>query len=692
MSASTVSATNAFELPLRMEIDTESPHDQHERNILCENGQNPVSDQFGSSQTTSNYATEPSSSLVRLDGQRRLSTVLTPNTSEATNSELGALTSRATSNLVGREHRIRRRRRSSTDEHFTVSIAENLLLGQGRWMPPHPETIQDVEFVQGRPSEELRLPQSNSPQGQSPWSGLLRPDDRQNDSASPIERRGGRKGGFEKKKAEKVGGMRQIKACLRCVYFRIECDGGEPCAQCRRRMRTWKLPCSRERLPERLHYLLPLILTGSLQVEKVRDFIGTHAERYLPGQDPFHLPLTQYLDTGEGEEEPEQRQRYLWLQVREAEPLGPKLHRKGAFSVVNTEAGPVDQEVEREAPVLIPLIPPGKQQEVDKDVSDILELWLRQFLDERDSRWEWYVFPRGKEQAWQRNVLGQICRLLDPKNTEHATLEIAMELTFFNHLLTHAFVVPDEHIKWLYTQKLQHPQFKNRIPAGGVTVAPRPVNMYLSMIVLNKVRLQAVATLEHINKLFESRDDSALVGTLAFCESFLLLMVLAQLQRSVLEHARLGKDVYDETITIEDAKRLINEMEDELATPIVELCVFKLRKISKKRKASSSSSMAIPEDVEAETDGTATRFFDNLRVITEQSGRSIWCAGFRQCAKQQAVNLGVLSSQTNLGEIDVKTFGVRNIQRLLKRLYDAVSPFFPSAGFSEVVLETEWPG
>ena len=49
MSASTVSATNAFELPLRMEIDTESPHDQHERNILCENGQNPVSDQFGSS-------------------------------------------------------------------------------------------------------------------------------------------------------------------------------------------------------------------------------------------------------------------------------------------------------------------------------------------------------------------------------------------------------------------------------------------------------------------------------------------------------------------------------------------------------------------------------------------------------------------------------------------------------------------
>jgi len=85
--------------------------------------------------------------------------------------------------------------------------------------------------------------------------------------------------------------------------------------------------------------------------------------------------------------------------------------------------------------------------------------------------------------------------------------------------------------------------------------------------------------------------------------------------------------------------------------------------------------MAIPEDVEAETDGTATGFFDNLRVITEQS-----------------VNLGVLSSQTNLGEIDVKTFGVRNIQRLLKRLYDSVSPFFPSAGFSEVVLETEWPG
>ena len=681
--ASTSSPPNAFELPLRtsMDIDTESPLHQLEGDPPCEDGRTPVNDQFGGSQPTSNSATEPSCSLARLERQRRLSTVLTPNTSETTNSERGALSSRATSNLIGHQRRVHRNSHSGPVEHFPVSIDENLA-GQGRWMPSHFEPMQDVEFVSGTPSQELRLPQSNSP-----WSGFPRTDEGQSGGASPRERRGGRKGGFEKEKAVKVGEMRQIKACLRCWFYRIECDEGEPCAQCRRRMRTWNLPCSRERLPERLHYLLPSILTTPLEFERVLTFISTHTESYLPGQSAFHLPLTQYLDTGEEEAEPQQK--YLWLQVREAEPLGPKLLRKRAFSGVDTEAGPVCQEVELEAPVLVPYIQPGKHQELEKDVNDIFKRWLLQFL-ERDSRWEWYVFPRGKEHAWQRNVLGQICRLLNPEYTEHADLEVAMELTFFVHLLTHSFVVPEEQIKWLYTQKLQHPQFRNRVPADGVTVAPRPVNMYLGMIVLNKVRLQANATLEHLNKLFASRDDSILVCTLAFCESFLFLMVLAQLQRSVMEHAILGKEVYDEAITVQEAKRLITEMEDELATPIIELCVYKLRKISKKRKAPAS--MAIPEDGVAEADRMPTRFFDNLRAITEQSGRSIWCSGCHKYAKQQAVNSRVLSSQTNLGEIDEKSFGVRNIQRLLKRLYDAVLPFVPSAGPSDVVLETEWPG
>lgn len=350
--------------------------------------------------------------------------------------------------------------------------------------------------------------------------------------------------------------------------------------------------------------------------------MGTNAESYVSGQEPFHLPLTQFLDEGE--------HRHLWLQVREVEPLGDRMLRRPGFSVVGTQEGPMVQVVERQSPPLIPFVN-AEPLQVEEQVSKTLELWLRRFLDEKGSNWQWYVFPRPVDQAWERNVLGQICRLIDTENEAHATLEIAMELTFFNHLLTHSFAVPDEHIEWLYTQKLQHPEYKNRRPFN-IEVCPRAVNTYLKMIVLHKVELQAEVTLEHINKLFASRDDSMLTGTLAFCESLLFLMVLAQLQRSVLERATMDSGVFEDNITVQDAKQLIKVMEDELATPVVELCVFKLRKVSKKRKATLS--VATTPDPEATTQEAATRIFDNLHRITELSGMSICCYDFLRCTKQ----------------------------------------------------------
>jgi hypothetical protein len=588
-----------------MDTGPDGPIDHHERMPQGEQGRSPMTDQSTGSLATSLSTAEPSNPSALLDGQRRLSTVLTPTSSEGTSSERGAVTSRATSNLVGNQHRVHRRRQARPTDHFSVSIDENLL-GQGRWAPSQLETIQDVEFVPRGGSPQPPLPQSHSP-----WSGFPRSEESPGGSASPRERRGGRTGGFEKGKAAKVGEMRQIKACLRCLFYRIECDDGEPCAQCTRRMRTWKLPCSRQRLPERLDYLLPAIFTKQLEFKKVSAFMGTNAVDYLPGQGAFHLPLTQFL--GEG------APRYLWLQVREVEPSGDKLLRRPGFLVVGTQTGPVMQKVEQASPPVIP-VSSNEPRTAEQQISETLELWLRRFLDEKGSNWHWYAFPKDKEQAWERNILGQICDLLDPNNEEHAKLEVAMELTFFNHLLTHSFAVPREHIEWLYTKKLQHPLFKDRPPADNVEVVPRAVNTYLAMIVLHKVKLLAESTLEHINKLFSSRDDSLLTGTLAFCESHLFMMVLAQLQKSILQRAKLD-GVYETSITVQDAKRLIKEMEDELATPIVELCVFKLRKISKKRKPAGA--VPLVEDPAATTDQAAIRFFNNVRRLTELCSKSI---------------------------------------------------------------------
>lgn len=384
--------------------------------------------------------------------------------------------------------------------------------------------------------------------------------------------------------------------------------------------------------------------------------MGTNAKKDLHEQRPFHIPLTQFLE--------EVEQKYLWLQVREVKP-----------------AGPMVLAAKHQSPPLIPYVVAEREQ-VEEQVSENLELWLQRFLDDRGSDWQWYVFPKLVEQAWERNILGQICYLLNPSNIEHKTLQVAMELTLFNHLLTHSFTVPDGHIEWLYNKKLQHPHYKNHTPLG-VEVCPGAVNAFLAMIILHKVEVQAKLTLEHIDEPFVSRDDSMLTGTLVFCESFLFVMVLAQLQNSVLEHAKMDSNVYETTISIEEAKQLMKTMEDELATPVIELCVFKLRKVFKKRK--SEASAPSNRELESSTDESMTRFFDNLHKITESCGKLSFISASTQGTKQEIAT--TLNKQTDLGNIHAYMFGARNVQRMLKKLYDAVSPFFAAPDPLHIALD-----
>jgi hypothetical protein len=188
--------------------------------------------------------------------------------------------------------------------------------------------------------------------------------------------------------------------------------------------------------------------------------MGTNAKKDLHAQRPFHTPLTQF--SGEGE------QKYPWLQVREVEPVGRMV-----------------LAVTHQSPPLVPYVSAEREQ-VEERCIENLELWLKEFLDKSGSDWQWYIFPKLVEQAWERNILGQICYLLKPSNEEHKKLQVAIKLTLFNRLLTHSFTVPDEHIDWRYAEKLQHPNYENHTPLG-VEVCPGALNAFLAMIVLRKV-------------------------------------------------------------------------------------------------------------------------------------------------------------------------------------------------------------
>jgi hypothetical protein len=567
---------------------------------------NPLRDQSTGSLPTSRSTTQTSSSSAKLDQQRQLSTILTPNSSEASRSEDGVSTTRATANLVGHGHRFVRRSLSTAAEQVLPTIDETLA-GQGRWATVHIDAMQDVEFVNTGPD-----PEPTVTQGHSPWSGLHQNAEFRPGGNSPEGsdvNRGGRRGGLGRVKAAKVGGMRLTRACLRCFVYRIECDELEPCSQCRRRMRTWNLGCTRRRLPERLSVLLPDIITAKLEYAKVCVFINSSALYYRGER--FHLPLTQFL----GERE-------LWIPVREVEPSGLELMRRQAFTISTDEAERIVQPVDLKDLPVIPCWPPERQEDEVTQINETLEAWLSAIALKERSGWQNHVFPRLDNDVylWERHIMGQMCLLLDPSDPGHAKLEVAMELTFCNHLVIHSFAVPNEHLKYVFG-KMHNAAFKDVEPDPEQELGARAVNKFLAMLIMRKIRLQAGAVLEHLSLLFADRKSTVELGVLTFCESFLFLLVLAQLQRSVLEHAISMRIAGDTSFSMQEAREEIQRMENELATVIIELCVFKLRKVSKRVKAEGRPLEAGGDVDMGAQDSSASRFFDRLHKITELCGK-----------------------------------------------------------------------
>jgi hypothetical protein len=250
----------SFELPILLNTDHESPpalRSGAASSLL--DGRNPLEDQSTESLPTTTPTTQITNSLANLDDQSQTSLILTPTSPEASQSGHGGSTTHTTAGIVGPTGRERVRCQFRANEQTLPSIDESLAF-RDRWVPDQIDAVQGGVFVNTGPISE----QQAGP-GHSPWSGLNRiPNNRHNNPPPrPDVNRGGRRGGLGKEKAAKVGGMRLTRACLRCFVYRIECDGHRPCAQCQRRMRTWNLGCTRQRLPERLEILLPGMLCST---------------------------------------------------------------------------------------------------------------------------------------------------------------------------------------------------------------------------------------------------------------------------------------------------------------------------------------------------------------------------------------------------------------------------------------------
>jgi hypothetical protein len=350
--------------------------------------------------------------------------------------------------------------------------------------------------------------------------------------------------------------------------------------------------------------VLSAILTAHLTRDNVASYVNTNAESWLGP--PFHLPLTQSL----GEERP------LFVPVREVVPLGSKIVERPAFSAgIDSQGDRTVQKINLKSPPLVPYFGSDGSTSTEVEVDETIKQWLRRIVQSKRSNWQRIIFP-SDHRAWERNILGQICNLIDTNNNEHKHLEIAMELTFFNHIQIHPFEIPSAQVDNVYS-KLLNPDFNQQRPDPGERVCPRAVNKFLTMLIMRKVQLQAEALLEHLSTLFADRKSTVETGIFAFCESFLFLLVLAQLQISVLQTGQLLHNDDNERYTKEEAQQEIREMEAELATIIIELCVFKLRKVAKRMKSEGPTADGEVNMLDQEP---PSQFFDRLHKITELCG------------------------------------------------------------------------
>jgi hypothetical protein len=371
-----------------------------------------------------------------------------------------------------------------------------------------------------------------------------------------------------------------------------------------------------------------------------------------------------------GEERP------LYILVRE---VPPEISKIAMRPVMDRQTGQIVQITNLASPPLVPYFGSNESTSTEVEVGETIVLWLRRIVKSKRSNWQNVIFPKAS-QVWERNILAQICPLIATSNKEHKHLEIAMELTFYTHIKIHSFEIPSDQVNNIYS-RLQDSDFNSRRPGPGERVCPRAVNTFLSMLIMPNFRLQAEALLKHLSSLFADRNSTVEIGIIAFCESFLFLVALAQLQISVLQTGMLLHN-YEDRYTVDEAKQEIKKMEDELARIIIELCVFKFRKVAKRMILEGSM---VAGEVNMLDEEPLSRFFDRLHKITELCGKLSSRSSDGQILTTRAG--GSSAWQTELGIIDEQTFHVTNTRRLLQKLYRAVLQVLPPAKACNLELD-----
>lgn len=377
--------------------------------------------------------------------------------------------------------------------------------------------------------------------------------------------RGGRKRPLSSEKSLHVVAMRHKGACLRCRLYRTECDNGEPCTSCNRKLRTWTIGCTRLRLQDASSLLLPGILTKQLEWAEVSAFMESIAS-YWRGE-PFSLPLTLWVG------EP------LWLTVREVEPVNRALLQMYGFASQPDSATESLKISWLQSPPILPYYDGKSHQQAFDDIRMSVLTWYKSMnVTTKDTGldWTWILFHQAHQHPERQffNQILELGRLLQSGTPESELLQTCLRLLFFNYVMSTAFVVPEDDVEPLY-KRLLDPSYRGHRVASNELVCPRGINRFLKMLLLPVLKELTQNALTGIESFLISR--SKYQPELAISLSFLMLIITGRTEDSIFQRGFSNAIAKESSLSKDEARDLIRATDLGVSSLIIELNAFRLR-------------------------------------------------------------------------------------------------------------------
>lgn len=474
---------------------------------------------------------------------------------------------------------------------------------------------------------------------------------------------GRRKGPLSPSGRQNARKMRKKGSCFRCVVMREKCVIDESkddgiCERCRGILndrRTWNLPCSQLKLRDRLRFMLPDFLTSHLRACKVREYIEANTNGSVNGS-AFKLEIEIGFDTP------------LVLDAVEFHPRGQEKPAMRGFQLTTTGSS---TSVILYSPPIIPVL-------LSKCAIWLhIRNWVQSIISGDVSDFPEQCFPEFHEQ-WQRDILREIWAYsqtcISKSETQEGrafyALRRALELVVLNHIMCHAFTVPEDKVESLCGQ------LRNYRPTGPLEwVCPRVVNKVIKSYCLPMLKEVNLAVLEDLHDILRSTTLKEALWDQAFSIVFLCLITIGKNQVAVLERAEACEANGDDSLTLDDAVNSIEEMEIELAKHLIEMFHHRF---STRKKGNGNGKPFNP--LAADPPGPSLKMTSLMEVIrnaTERHGRLCYCMKRKAATANNDAGWNRISAAAKLPLIDLldlDNMKARNVQRLLCKFMSRFAP------------------